>query len=299
LATALITHAACLEHDPGPYHPESPDRLRAVLHALDAPEFAPLVREQAPRASKEQLARVHPARIVDAILAIQPDEGDTVNIDADTAMSHGSAEAALRWLEREQPDVEAAARSVERIRELGHAASRTVAGMRALSSSLPRELTERSLNALIAEAVQVSRPLIGRAEVQTELSFDSTHPIVRCEPSQMLQVLLNLIRNALDSLRETSGRQRCLVIRTFEQSGSVTAEVEDNGVGISREVAERLFNPLYTTKKDGMGLGLSICRRVMASHCGTISARPGTPFGAIFAIRLPQAPGTTRSMSSS
>jgi two-component system sensor kinase FixL len=210
-----------------------------------------------------------------------------------------SAEAALRWLEREQPDVEAAARSVERIRELGHAASRTVAGMRALSSSLPRELTERSLNALIAEAVQVSRPLIGRAEVQTELSFDSTHPIVRCEPSQMLQVLLNLIRNALDSLRETSGRQRCLVIRTFEQSGSVTAEVEDNGVGISREVAERLFNPLYTTKKDGMGLGLSICRRVMASHCGTISARPGTPFGAIFAIRLPQAPGTTRSMSSS
>ena len=96
MATALITHAACLEHDPGPYHPESPDRLRAVLHALDAPEFAALVREQAPRASKEQLARVHPARIVDAILAIQPDEGDTVNIDADTAMSHGSAEAALR-----------------------------------------------------------------------------------------------------------------------------------------------------------------------------------------------------------
>jgi two-component system, LuxR family, sensor kinase FixL len=206
-----------------------------------------------------------------------------------------SAEAALRWLNREQPDVAAAARSVERIRELGHAAARTVAGMRALSSSLPQELTERSLNALIAEAVQVSRPLIGRAEVQTELAFDSTHPIVRCEPSQLLQVLLNLIRNALDSLRETSGRQRYLTIRTFEQNGSVIAEVEDNGVGMSTEVAERLFNPLYTTKKDGMGLGLSICRRVMASHNGTISARPATPFGAIFAIRLPQAPATGRS----
>lgn len=96
MATALITHAACLEHDPGPYHPECPDRLRAVLKALNAPEFAALIREEAPRATKEQLVRVHPANIVDAILAIQPVEGDTINIDADTAMSSGSAEAALR-----------------------------------------------------------------------------------------------------------------------------------------------------------------------------------------------------------
>jgi acetoin utilization deacetylase AcuC-like enzyme len=96
VATALITHAACLEHDPGPYHPESPDRLRAVLRALDAPEFSGLIREAAPRATKEQLVRVHPARIVDSILAIRPEAGDLVNIDADTAMSAGSAEAALR-----------------------------------------------------------------------------------------------------------------------------------------------------------------------------------------------------------
>jgi acetoin utilization deacetylase AcuC-like enzyme len=96
VATALITHAACLEHDPGPYHPESPDRLRAVLRALEAPEFAALIREEAPRATMEQLVRVHPAQIVNAILAIQPEDGDTVNIDADTAMSTGSAEAALR-----------------------------------------------------------------------------------------------------------------------------------------------------------------------------------------------------------
>jgi acetoin utilization deacetylase AcuC-like enzyme len=96
VATALISHAACLEHDPGPYHPESPDRLRAVLQALDAPEFAALIREEAPRATKEQLVRVHPARIIDAILAIRPEDGDTVNIDADTTMSAGSAEAALR-----------------------------------------------------------------------------------------------------------------------------------------------------------------------------------------------------------
>jgi acetoin utilization deacetylase AcuC-like enzyme len=96
VATALITHADCLEHDPGPYHPECPDRLRAVLRALDAPEFGGLIREAAPRATKEQLIRVHPARIVDSILAIRPEAGDIVSIDADTAMSGGSAEAALR-----------------------------------------------------------------------------------------------------------------------------------------------------------------------------------------------------------
>jgi acetoin utilization deacetylase AcuC-like enzyme len=96
VATALITHAACLEHDPGPYHPESPDRLRAVQAALDAPEFAALIREEAPLATEEQLVRVHPAGVVDAILAIRPEADDTVNIDADTVMSAGSAEAALR-----------------------------------------------------------------------------------------------------------------------------------------------------------------------------------------------------------
>ena len=96
VTTALITHAACLEHDPGPYHPECPDRLRAVLKALGSPEFDALLRFEAPRATMEQLMRVHPQKMVEAILAIRPEAGDVQNIDADTAMSHGSAEAALR-----------------------------------------------------------------------------------------------------------------------------------------------------------------------------------------------------------
>ena len=96
MATALITHAACLEHDPGPYHPESPARLRAVLKALEAHEFDGLIREEAPRATREQLMRVHPEAVVDMVLSIRPEQGDTINLDADTAMSSGSAEAALR-----------------------------------------------------------------------------------------------------------------------------------------------------------------------------------------------------------
>ena len=96
MPTALITHPACLDHDMGEHHPECPDRLRAVLAALEAEEFADLLRESAPQATKEQLTRVHPANYVDAILSIRPAEHETVQLDADTAMSHGSAEAALR-----------------------------------------------------------------------------------------------------------------------------------------------------------------------------------------------------------
>jgi acetoin utilization deacetylase AcuC-like enzyme len=96
MATLLISHPAFLEHDTGPHHPERPDRLRAVLAALEDPQFASLVRVQAPTASMEQLRRVHPADYVEAILAIRPDDGERVHVDGDTVMSRGSAEAAQR-----------------------------------------------------------------------------------------------------------------------------------------------------------------------------------------------------------
>nr|WP_246513975.1 histone deacetylase family protein [Neoroseomonas soli] len=92
----LLTHRACLHHDPGPHHPECPDRLRAVLKALDAGEFADLIRDQAPLATVEQLTRVHPENYVSAILAIRPEPDEHVPLDGDTVMSWGSAEAALR-----------------------------------------------------------------------------------------------------------------------------------------------------------------------------------------------------------
>ena len=94
--TALITHPACLEHDTGPYHPETAERLRAVLAALEAPEFAHLLRESAPLATVEQLSRVHPRSYVERILAIHPDLGEPIQLDGDTVMSNGSAEAAAR-----------------------------------------------------------------------------------------------------------------------------------------------------------------------------------------------------------
>jgi acetoin utilization deacetylase AcuC-like enzyme len=96
MTTALVTHLDCLDHDMGRGHPECPARLRAVLAGLEQEVFAPLLREQAPLATLEQLARMHPEPYVRAILSIRPEPGDRLQLDGDTLMSAGSADAALR-----------------------------------------------------------------------------------------------------------------------------------------------------------------------------------------------------------
>jgi acetoin utilization deacetylase AcuC-like enzyme len=96
MATLLISHPSFLEHDTGPYHPERPDRLRAILSALEDPAFDSLIRLAAPEASMEEMTRVHPLDYVEAILGIRPGPGEYVQVDGDTVMSQGSAEAVQR-----------------------------------------------------------------------------------------------------------------------------------------------------------------------------------------------------------
>jgi acetoin utilization deacetylase AcuC-like enzyme len=95
MTTLLYTHEACVAHDPGPHHPESPARLRAVLEALSAPEFAGLDRREAPEAAIDDIARVHPRRLVESLLSQMPKEGYAA-LDADTILCPESGKAALR-----------------------------------------------------------------------------------------------------------------------------------------------------------------------------------------------------------
>jgi acetoin utilization deacetylase AcuC-like enzyme len=96
VSVLLLTHKACLAHDTGPFHPECPERLRHVMAALEAETFSDLLREEAPRASEEALLRVHPPMYVRALLALSPAPDEPIHLDADTVVSAGTAEAALR-----------------------------------------------------------------------------------------------------------------------------------------------------------------------------------------------------------
>jgi acetoin utilization deacetylase AcuC-like enzyme len=133
MATLLLTHPACLAHDTGEHHPERADRLRSVLAALQNDAFARLERAEAPQATVEQLTRVHPARIVEAILGIRPPPDELVMIDGDTVMSAGSAEAALRAAGAAVAAVDAvcggtADNAFAAVRPPGHHATPTVPG---------------------------------------------------------------------------------------------------------------------------------------------------------------------------
>jgi acetoin utilization deacetylase AcuC-like enzyme len=128
MSTVLITHPACLQHEPGEHHPESPQRLRAVLAALEGEEFAGLHWQEAPAASIEELTRVHPATYVDAILGIRPAADELAMIDGDTLMSAGSAEAALRAAGVDAVATGQASNAFAAVRPPGHHATPTIPG---------------------------------------------------------------------------------------------------------------------------------------------------------------------------
>jgi C4-dicarboxylate-specific signal transduction histidine kinase len=157
-----------------------------------------------------------------------------------------------------------------------------------MTSKTSLEVVERSMNSIVGEALQMSSAMIARSDVRTEIVFDPAKPMVSVNPAQLLQVMLNLVQNAIDSMSEVVDRARVLGIRTAADRGSVVVEVGDTGVGLPTSGAARLFDPLYTTKKGGMGLGLAICRRVVMLHGGTINALSNPDFGALFVVSLPR-----------
>ena len=133
MATLLISHPSFLEHDTGPHHPERPDRLRAILGALEDPAFDGLVRLAAPAASMEEMTRVHPQDYVEAILGIRPGPGEHVHVDGDTVVSQGSAEAIQRAAGAVVAGVEAVMEGKVRtafaaVRPPGHHAAPSVPG---------------------------------------------------------------------------------------------------------------------------------------------------------------------------
>ena len=199
-----------------------------------------------------------------------------------------NAEACLRWLDRETPDLDAARRSVEWIIDDGNRASEVIRRVRALANKTDIEKVPLDINDVVREVIAlVQRELISH-QVSLRMELAPALPMILGDRVQLQQVIINLVMNGIEAMQSVTDRPRELVIRSRQdETHQVLVSVTDCGVGISAENADRLFNAFFTTKSSGMGMGLSICRSIMEAHGGRLWATANVPHGATFQFTLP------------
>jgi signal transduction histidine kinase len=145
------------------------------------------------------------------------------------------------------------------------------------------------INRLIGEVIELTRGEAAKSHVSVRTQLAEGLPLVEADRIQLQQVMLNLIVNAMHAMHEVGRAPRELLISSaLSSSSGVLLSVRDTGRGISPEQLERLFDPFYTTKSEGMGMGLSICRSIVESHGGKIWAAANLPHGAAFHFTIPR-----------
>lgn len=204
------------------------------------------------------------------------------------AATIGNAEAALRWLVRDPPDLEEVRQVLSRIVKDGHRANNVVSGIRDLVKKAPPRMERLEINSAIGEVIELTRSETTKNSIVVKTQLMEGLPFVKGDRTQLQQVMLNLIMNAVHALSDNGGDPRDLLIATsMAGANTVLVSVRDSGPGISSEQVERLFDPFYTTKSGGMGMGLSICRSILETHGGRIWAATNEPRGAAFNFVIP------------
>ena len=197
-----------------------------------------------------------------------------------------TADAGLRFLDRPIPNLDKAKEAFTRIVADGHRAGGVVGSIRANFKSDVRDRTSFDLNELIQEALALGRGELQKHRIVVQAEPNNQLPEVRGNRVQVQQVLLNLIVNATEAMA-TKDEPRILSVKSDAYGGEhVIVSVADTGTGIKSQDVDRIFNPLFTTKSDGMGMGLSICRAIMEAHEGQLWFVPNSPRGAIFQFTL-------------
>ena len=200
-------------------------------------------------------------------------------------------EANLRWLGRPSPEIDAVRRGVEQMIESAERAAKVINRIRALSKKNAPELVLLDINDVINDAVRLTDREIVDNRISLRLALAAALPFVLADRVQLQQVLINLVINAVQALAEVADGTRNLTIRSERhQPDQVLISVEDSGPGIAAENANRLFDPFYTTKSNGTGMGLSISRSIVEAHGGRIRASSRSGGGATFQFTLPSRP---------
>jgi C4-dicarboxylate-specific signal transduction histidine kinase len=210
-----------------------------------------------------------------------------VNQSLSGVLTNGTA--CLRWMtggESGSPNLEEVRQSVERMIRDGQRARDVILGLRNFFKASGGEKTSLKINEAVEGIVPLVRHELDRNHVLLTTDLSERLPIVQGDSVQFQQLLLNLILNAADALADVIDRPRELTIVSRPESGGVRVEVKDNGVGIEPEKLASIFQPFYTTKTDGMGLGLSISRSIIENHGGQLSAQPNPGLGTTFCFTL-------------
>jgi PAS domain S-box-containing protein len=202
-----------------------------------------------------------------------------------------NASTCLRMLAADPPNVDGARETARRTIRDGNRASEVVTRLRALFRK--KETTNESvdLNDATREVLALSSSELQRNRVILQQELTDDLPAVTGDRVQLQQVILNLLRNASDAMSGVDGRPRQLLIRTEEdEDDQVRLTVKDAGVGFAYQAADRLFESFYTTKNDGMGIGLSVSRSIIESHHGRLWAMPNNGPGVTFSFSIPCRP---------
>ncbi|OLL32427.1 hypothetical protein BTH42_08300 [Burkholderia sp. SRS-W-2-2016] len=204
-----------------------------------------------------------------------------------------NADAAGLILEQHKPEVGELQQILADVRRDALRANQVVHRLRALLKKHPIEFVRLDLNTTVEETLVLLAPEARRRRIAIETDLNRHGPEVVGDRVQLQQVLLNLAVNAMDAMANTAEPLRLLTIATRPTNDGVELTVADRGTGIRDDVRSKLFDSFYTTKAQGMGLGLSIVRTIVASHDGKISVEPRCGGGSTFAVWLPSASGSS------
>jgi PAS domain S-box-containing protein len=199
-----------------------------------------------------------------------------------------NAAAALRWLRTQPPDLEKVQQALGRIVVNAGRAGEVIGRVRALFRKAPPRKDPLEINEAILEVMALARSEVVKHGISVQTQFAESLPAVRADRVQLQQVILNLLLNAVDAMSGRSEGPRELLISTVRADpDGVLVAVQDSGPGFTPESADRLFEAFYTTKPDGLGIGLSICRSIIDAHGGRLWAIANVPEGAVFQFTLP------------
>jgi C4-dicarboxylate-specific signal transduction histidine kinase len=202
-----------------------------------------------------------------------------------------NAHAGRRWLDRRPPDLEEARHAFDRIVREGNRAAEVVGSIRALVKKAPSRTEHLEVNEAIREVVELTHGEAVKQSVALEMQLADGLPPIGGDRVQLQQVVLNLTVNAIQALGTVAGGTRKVLISTRRtEQGGVVVAVIDSGPGLAPATLARIFEPFYTTKSSGLGMGLSICHSIIEAHGGRLWAEANEPRGTIFQFTLPIQP---------